>query len=75
MKLHPSSDGQVKVWEVATKQCLHTFTEHSDQVGNNLDPGFEPLSPWMKFKSNLKISGLEREIQQGGKQADVSEWW
>ena len=21
-----------KVWEVATKQCLHTFTDHSDQV-------------------------------------------
>jgi len=27
-----SSDGCVKVWEVATKQCLHTFTDHSDQV-------------------------------------------
>ena len=35
-----SSDGQVKVWEVATKQCLHTFTEHSDQVTGRF---FSPL--------------------------------
>lgn len=27
-----SSDKTVKVWEVATKQCIHTFTEHADQV-------------------------------------------
>ena len=27
-----SSDRTVKVWEVATKQCVHTFSEHSDQV-------------------------------------------
>lgn len=27
-----SSDKTVKVWEVSTKQCIHTFNEHSDQV-------------------------------------------
>lgn len=27
-----SSDKTVKVWDVASKQCVHTFTEHSDQV-------------------------------------------
>ena len=27
-----SSDRTVKVWEMATKQCVHTFSEHSDQV-------------------------------------------
>ena len=27
-----SSDGTVKVWEAASKQCVHTFKEHGDQV-------------------------------------------
>lgn len=27
-----SSDKTVKVWELATKQCIHTFNEHNDQV-------------------------------------------
>lgn len=27
-----SSDRTVKVWELETKQCIHTFHEHSDQV-------------------------------------------
>lgn len=27
-----SADHTVKVWNVQTKQCLHTFTDHSDQV-------------------------------------------
>ena len=30
-----SSDRTVKVWEVATKQCIHTFSEHSDQGRSN----------------------------------------
>lgn len=31
-----SSDKTVKVWELATKQCVHTFSEHSDQVSSYL---------------------------------------
>lgn len=27
-----SSDHTVKVWELAQRQCLHTFNEHNDQV-------------------------------------------
>lgn len=27
-----SSDKTVKVWELATKQCIHTFNEHNEQV-------------------------------------------
>ncbi|KAF8778448.1 WD repeat-containing protein 61 [Argiope bruennichi] len=27
-----SSDKTVKVWEIATRECIHTFNEHSDQV-------------------------------------------
>ena len=27
-----SADHTVKVWEVSSKQCLHTFSDHSDQV-------------------------------------------
>ena len=27
-----SSDLTVKVWELAKRQCLHTFHEHNDQV-------------------------------------------
>lgn len=27
-----SSDKTVKVWELASKQCVHTFSEHNDQV-------------------------------------------
>lgn len=27
-----SSDKTVKVWEVKTRQCVHTFSEHADQV-------------------------------------------
>ncbi len=27
-----SADHTVKVWEVASKQCVHTFADHSDQV-------------------------------------------
>lgn len=27
-----SSDKSVKVWELSSKQCVHTFNEHSDQV-------------------------------------------
>ena len=25
-------DHDLQVWEVSTKQCVHTFKEHSDQV-------------------------------------------
>lgn len=27
-----SSDHTIKVWELAQRQCLHTFNEHNDQV-------------------------------------------
>lgn len=27
-----SADRTVKVWELVTKQCIHTFNEHNDQV-------------------------------------------
>lgn len=27
-----SSDKSVKVWDAATKQCIHTFNDHNDQV-------------------------------------------
>lgn len=27
-----SSDHSVKIWELATRTCVHTFTEHQDQV-------------------------------------------
>ena len=40
-----SSDRTVKVWEVATKQCVHTFSEHSDQV----------QSSTLNFRGNLNF--------------------
>ncbi len=30
--LYSSSDKTVKVWDTITKQCEHTFKDHSDQV-------------------------------------------
>ena len=27
-----SSDKTVKVWEVGTKKCIHTFNAHADEV-------------------------------------------
>ena len=27
-----SADATVKVWDVEKRQCLHTFTDHADQV-------------------------------------------
>lgn len=29
---HRSSDKKVKVWDIHTRQCVHTFEEHADQV-------------------------------------------
>lgn len=33
-----SSDKTVKVWDASTRQCCHTFKEHSDQVSNDSYP-------------------------------------
>ena len=30
--LYRSSDKTVKVWNTSTRQCTHTFKDHSDQV-------------------------------------------
>lgn len=29
---HSSSDKTIKVWDVAERQCLHTFQDYADQV-------------------------------------------
>ena len=31
-----SADHTVKVWDAASKQCLHTFSEHNEQVQQDL---------------------------------------
>ena len=36
--LHSSSDNAVKVWDAGTRQCVHTFYEHTDQVNFQLLP-------------------------------------
>ena len=36
-----SADHTVKIWDVAQKQCLHTFAEHSEQVKSLLVPKTE----------------------------------
>lgn len=30
--LYRSSDKSVKIWDAGTRQCIHTFYEHTDQV-------------------------------------------
>ena len=40
-----------KVWEVATKQCLHTFTDHSDQVLYGLYVGHS-IKTWLHHRDN-----------------------
>lgn len=34
--LNSSSDKSVKVWDVGTRTCVHTFFDHQDQVWHNL---------------------------------------
>ena len=55
----------LKVWEVATKQCLHTFTDHSDQV--------TPDSEHKRKIMMMLCPGVEREVQQGGEPGRLCE--
>lgn len=66
-----SSDHTVKIWELAQRQCLHTFNEHSDQVSINFFAYFknELISTFITFqvwavkyhpeKNNLVVSVSE----------------
>lgn len=39
-----SADKSVKIWDVTTQQCSHTFTHHSDKVQS---VNFHPIEGWL----------------------------
>jgi periodic tryptophan protein 1 len=49
-----SADHSVKIWDITTQRCSHTFTHHSDKVQSI---AFNPIEAWM-----LATGGFDKSI-------------
>ena len=60
----------LQVWDLNTRTCVRTFTDHSDQVGA---PNMEPRSPLARCQTGLIVVGvLEGSAGMGRKSSTES---
>lgn len=63
---HSSSDKSVKVWDVGTRTCVHTFFDHQDQVRRSSNSHSFVFGGWRCLSAAADADGRPRSRPAAG---------